>query len=140
MTFFNGNIWVAWRGGWYNDNGAINVASVAPCQLGGNCVVGSFSISVTPDSQTVPYTGQWAYYTVTVTPTGGFNGTVQLSVDWVGDNEPNGLTVGIYPNSVTGSGTATVWADAIMPGYYTIIVTGESGNLGDVEYAQLIVQ
>jgi hypothetical protein len=99
-----------------------------------------FSISISPDSQTVPYTCQSAYYTVTVTATGGFSDTVALSVDWVGDNEPNGLTVGMQGNQVTGSGTVTVWAYAIMPGYYTIVVTGESGNLGDVEYAQLIVQ
>jgi hypothetical protein len=30
MTFFNGKLWVAWRGGWQSDNGAIMIASAYP--------------------------------------------------------------------------------------------------------------
>ena len=69
--------------------------------------------------------GQSASSTITVTALNGFSGTVSLT-----DTIPSGLTCGsISPNSISGSGTATVSCSATNAGNYTLTITGTSGSL-----------
>src|SRR5437660_655561 len=69
--------------------------------------------------------GQSASSTITVTALNGFSGTVSLT-----DTIPSGLTCGsISPNSISGSGTATVSCGATNAGNYTLTITGTSGSL-----------
>jgi glucose/arabinose dehydrogenase len=60
-----------------------------------------FQLSVSPASRTVVQ-GAGATYDVTVTPTGGFNGTVTLSAS----NLPTGATANFQPASLSLSGTS----------------------------------
>src|SRR5207247_1476133 len=69
--------------------------------------------------------GSSATSTITLGAVNGFSGIVTL-----GDVAPSGLTCGtITPNSVTGSGTATVSCNATVSGNYTLTVTGTNGAL-----------
>lgn len=91
-------------------------------------VVGTpdFSLSASPTSRTVRH-GSSTYYTVTVTPSGGFNSAVTFGVSGL----PNGATASFSPTSVTGSGNTrmTVKTRSNTPrGTYTLIVTGTSGS------------
>ena len=82
-----------------------------------------FSISASSPAPT--NTGQSATSTITVTALNGFSGTVSLT-----DSIPSGLGCGsIIPNSITGSGTATVSCSATNAGNYTLTITGTSGSL-----------
>lgn len=86
-----------------------------------------FSISATPSSQTVA-PGNGANYTVTVTASGGFNGSVSLAASGL----PQNSTATFNPTSVSGSGssTLTVATSTSTPlGSYTITVAGTSGSL-----------
>jgi hypothetical protein len=86
-----------------------------------------FSISASPASQTV-IQGKNAAYTVTVNPTLGFNGVVNLTATGV----PAGATATFNPTTLTGSGTSTMTftAGASTPiGSYPITITGTSGSL-----------
>jgi hypothetical protein len=63
--------------------------------------------------------------TVTITGLSGFTGTVNLT-----DTVPSGLACGpITPNSLAGSGTATVSCNSTTAGNYTLTVTGSSTTL-----------
>ena len=67
-------------------------------------------------------------YTVTVSPAGGFAGTVALSASGL----PSGATASFNPTSITGSGTATLTVttnNTFAGGSYPITVTGASGSL-----------
>jgi len=86
----------------------------------------NFSMSAAPASQTVQPGGS-AAYTLTVTPSGGFNGAVTFAASGV----PSGASASFNPASVT-SGTATMTVAttaATPPGTYQIGVTGTSGTL-----------
>src|SRR5439155_411026 len=66
-----------------------------------------------------------AISTITVAALNHFAGSVSLA-----DTVPSGLSCGtITPNSVTGSGTATVSCNATVAGNYTLTITGSSGTL-----------
>jgi len=125
VTFFNGKLWIAWRGGTYEQQGSINVASIDPCQLGGNCVTGDFSLSADPTSAKVHVYDQ-VEYTINVTALNGFNSTVGLSVFVMG---PNGLSYNLWPANITGSGSATLSVSTTEPGDFYITITGQSGTL-----------
>src|SRR5438094_4187902 len=69
--------------------------------------------------------GSSAGSTITISSINHFAGLVNLT-----DTVPSGLTCGtITPNSVTGSGTATVSCNATVAGNYTLTITGTSGTL-----------
>ena len=89
--------------------------------------IADFGISVSPTSQTV-FQGQNIGYGVTVSPSGGFTGLVNLSIAGV----PPGATATFNPSSLQGSGLSSL---AIVPGAttpggtYTLTITGTSGPL-----------
>ena len=83
----------------------------------------NFTVSVSLPSTV--NAGSYATSTITIGAVNGFSGTVTLS-----DAAPSGLTCGtVTPNSVTGSGTATVSCNATVSGNYTLTVTGTNGAL-----------
>ena len=82
--------------------------------------------------------GASANYTVTVTPSGGFNSTVTLSATGL----PVGATYVFNPPSVAGSGSSamTVTMSPTTPaGSYTITVAGSSGSLTPTTTFTLVV-
>ena len=98
--------------------------------------VGDFTIGAGPQSQTVSRGGK-ATYTVTVTPTGGFNGSVALSVTGV----PSKTSASFNPSSTTASSTLTVSTQRpATRGTYTLTITGKSGALTHTTSVTLIVQ
>ena len=87
---------------------------------------GNFSLSASPSSQTVT-AGNSASYTATITPSGGFTGSVTLSVSGL----PSGATARFSVNPVAGSGnsTLTVNTSSSTPtGSYTLTITGTSAS------------
>jgi len=96
-----------------------------------------FGISASPGSQTVG-AGASVPYTVTVTPAGGFTGTVNFSVSGL----PSGATGSFNPTSVAGSGSSTlsVTTSSTTPaGTYTLTITGTSGSLSHTSSVTLVV-
>src|SRR6266852_4309146 len=95
-----------------------------------------YSLSASPSSQTVTQ-GMGAGYTVTVTPTGGFAGSVTLSAGGL----PGGVAATFSPNPTTASSTMSVTTSAsTLAGTYTLIVTGVSGTLSHSTTVTLVVQ
>jgi Bacterial Ig-like domain (group 3) len=82
---------------------------------------GDFTISASPSKATVK-AGKVASFTVTVTGTGGFTGTVGFSTA--------GLPATFSPLTVTGSGSTTMSVPTAgrAKGSYTVTVTGTSGT------------
>ncbi|HSB12433.1 MAG TPA: S8 family serine peptidase [Blastocatellia bacterium] len=86
---------------------------------------GDFSLSATPASRTVARR-QSTTYTVTVTPTGGFSGTVGFTVSGLS----GGATASFSPTSVNTSGSTTMTVTAGNGrGTSTLTITGTSGSL-----------
>ncbi len=84
-----------------------------------------FALSTSPTRQGVN-AGQSAVYTVTITPSGGFSGSVTLSVAGI----PAGSTATFSPQPATTSSTLTVATAASTPtGSYVFTLTGVSGTL-----------
>jgi len=109
--------------------------TVAPAAGAGN-----FSINVTPATQTI-LPGATGAYTVTVTPSNNFTGTVNLSLAGL----PAGATASFNPASVqitdasARSSTLTVTPGAFAPvGNFTLTVTGASGSLQHTATATLV--
>ncbi|HEX9919776.1 MAG TPA: PQQ-dependent sugar dehydrogenase, partial [Pyrinomonadaceae bacterium] len=101
---------------------------------------GDFSINVTPATQTI-LPGASGAYTITVTPSNNFTGTVNLSLAGL----PAGVSASFNPASVqitdagARSSTLTVTTDAAAPlGNFTFNVTGASGNLQHTATATLV--
>ncbi len=96
-----------------------------------------FSLSASPASQTVVQ-GAGTSYTVTVTPSGGFTGTVTFSAGGL----PAGASATFNPASVTTSGNTTmsVTTSSTTPaGTFTLTVTGTSGTLSHTTTVTLVV-
>jgi len=84
-----------------------------------------FSLSASPASLTVTQ-GTSGSSTVTVTPSGGFTGSVTLSNSAL----PSGVTAAFGTNPTTGSSALTFTASATATtGTSTVTVTGTSGTL-----------
>ena len=98
----------------------------------------SFQILTTPSSQTVGRSAS-VNYTVTLSPAGGFGGTVALTAAGL----PSGATAILNPASITNSGTATLTVttnNTVAAGSYSITVTGTSGTLTSSATVTLAVQ
>ncbi len=98
----------------------------------------SYSLSVSPSSQTVAAGGS-ASYTVTVAPANGFNAVVNLGVSGL----PAGATGSFSSSSIAASGTSTLTikttAGATL-GNSTVSITGTSGSLSQSTSAALSIQ
>jgi hypothetical protein len=79
-----------------------------------------------PSSQTISQ-GNSASFIVTITPTGGFTGSVSFTASGV----PPGMTASFSPSTVAGSGstTLTLTGDNAATGTFTLTITGTSGAL-----------
>ncbi|HEX4603295.1 MAG TPA: hypothetical protein VH724_04825, partial [Candidatus Angelobacter sp.] len=85
----------------------------------------NFSLSASPTSVSVTQ-GSNASSTITVTPSGGFTGSVNLSTSAL----PSGVTASFGTNPTTGSSVLTFTASATATtGTSTVTVTGTSGTL-----------
>lgn len=95
-----------------------------------------FTLSVSPTSQSVAQ-GQSTSYTVGVNRTGGFSGSVSLSVSGL----PTGASGSFSPNPATGtSSTLTVTTSPTTPtGSFALTVTGVSGSLTRTASGTLVV-
>ena len=99
--------------------------------------VSNFTLSATPSSQAV-MPGQNATYTVTVTPSSGFTGTVNFTVAGL----PSEATATFTPPSITGSGSTSMvvsTSGAIPSGSYPLVISGTSGVLTRTANATLVV-
>ncbi|HEX8130786.1 MAG TPA: PQQ-dependent sugar dehydrogenase [Pyrinomonadaceae bacterium] len=101
---------------------------------------GDFSLNITPATQTI-LPGASGAYTVTVTPSNNFTGTVNLSLAGL----PAGANATFNPASIqitdasARSSTLTVTTDASAPlGNFTLTVTSASGNLQRTATATLV--
>jgi Stage II sporulation protein len=118
---------------YYNNNGLPSGARSGILQTPSP----DFSVSASPSSQSV-IPGASTTYTVTVTASGGFNGTVALSASGL----PADATASFNPASVVGSGssTMTVTTSASTPaGSSTVTITGTSGALMHTTTVSLVV-
>jgi len=85
-----------------------------------------FSLSVSPSTAVVKKGGT-ATYGVTVTPSGGFNSNVSLSVGGL----PGGASASFSPNPVpsgSGASSLSVITGTAAPGTYTLTITGTGGS------------
>lgn len=101
-------------------------------------IVGDFAISASPASQTVQ-AGNSTAYTATITPSGGFTDTVNLSVSGL----PAGASAGFVPAAIAGgSGSSTLTVSttaATAAGTYTLTLTGTDGALSHSTTVTLVV-
>ncbi|HWZ46317.1 MAG TPA: hypothetical protein VNW97_22790 [Candidatus Saccharimonadales bacterium] len=100
-------------------------------------VVGDFSITATPASQTVT-AGAGTSYTATVAGSGGFAGSVGFSISGL----PAGANATFNPASVSGSGSSTVsvtTSSTTPSGTFTLTITGTSGSLVHSTTVTLVV-
>jgi hypothetical protein len=94
-----------------------------------------FSLSASPGSLTVVQ-GNSGSSTVTVTPSGGFGGSVTLSTSTL----PSGVTAALSTNPTTSTSTLTFTASSTATtGTSTITVTGTSGSLSHTTTISLTV-
>ncbi|HYX53355.1 MAG TPA: hypothetical protein VE783_07870, partial [Candidatus Limnocylindrales bacterium] len=101
-------------------NSASNCVNFPPAPTGAN-----FSLSASPSSVSVTQ-GSNASSTITVTPSGGFTGSVTLSTSAL----PSGVTASFGTNPTTGTSVLTFTASSTATtGTSTVTVTGTSGTL-----------
>jgi hypothetical protein len=96
-----------------------------------------FSVTATPSSRKIP-PGTGTTYSVSVAPSGGFNGNVNFSVSGL----PSGATATFNPTSVTGSGSSTLsitTSSSTPPGNYPLTITATSGSLAHTAKVSLQV-
>ena len=84
-----------------------------------------FTLSASPGSVSIPQGGQGTS-TITITPAGGFNGSVALSASGL----PSGVTASFNPSSTATSSVLTFTASPTAPTpTVTVTVTGTSGSV-----------
>jgi hypothetical protein len=96
-----------------------------------------FSVAATPSSRTVSR-GKGTSYTVSVTPSNGFTGSVSFSVTGL----PSGATASFAPSSVSGSGSSTLavnTSSSAPTGTYTLTISATSGTLTHSTQVKLAV-
>ena len=99
-----------------------------------------FSLNATPNRQAV-VAGSGTSYVVAITPAGGFQGTVSLSVSGL----PSGASASLSPNPVDlRTGTSSTLSVTTSPtttvGQYTLALTGVSGGLTSTTTVKLQVK
>jgi hypothetical protein len=108
-------------------------------------VQATFTIKISPGTQTVTHpasgTVSTTSYTVTITPSGGFNSKVSLTAN----GARTGITLSLSPTAVTGPSwnstlTATVSSNATHPRTRTITVTGTGNGITKSASATLVIQ
>src|SRR5438309_2580312 len=109
-----------WGGGNLGQNDVTAPSPVEFFQPGGP----DFGISASPTSVSFG-SGASATSTVSLTASGGFNGTVDLTAA----SAPAGVTTTCVPSSISGSQTSTCTLSATNAGSYTVTITGTSGSL-----------
>jgi hypothetical protein len=96
-----------------------------------------FSLNASPSSQTVPQAGGSTSYSVTITPTSGFSGAVNLSASGL----PSGAAGTFSPNPASMSSTLSISVAAgTAAGSYPLTITGTSGSLSHTTAVTLVVQ
>jgi hypothetical protein len=99
------------------------------------CGTPDFAVAAAPASQTVS-PGSPTTYNVTVTPSGGFSGSVSLSATGL----PAGATASFSPNPATGTSNLSVTTSTTTPvGSYALTITGTSGTLAHSTTVTLVV-
>lgn len=127
------------------NSGTLTHSTTIPVTV--NSSLGDFGGNISPDIQNIAQSGT-AIYPITIVPSGGFTGTVTLSVSGL----PAGATASFSQNPVTGgSGTSNLTivtsSSTPIPQVYTPTVTAVSGilshsrsiSLGVASQAELIV-
>ena len=113
----------------WTDKYSFNTASVSGANFkaaGGTAPTPDFALSSANSSATVPVQGGTAVYPLTITPAGGFSGSVTLSVSGL----PTNSTASFSPNPAGGSSSLTVTVPAYtVVGSYSFTLTGVSGTL-----------
>jgi hypothetical protein len=98
-------------------------------------VTPDFTLSASPASQSVVQ-GASTTYTVTITPSGGFTGSVTFSASGL----PAGAAAAFAPNPATSTSTLTVTTATTTPaGTYPLTITGVSGTLSHTASVTLVV-
>ncbi len=100
-------------------NGTASVTVTAPATAG-------FTISASPSSRSIKR-GQSTSYSISITRTGGFTGSIALSVS----SHPGGITGTFSPNPATGtSSTLTIpTSKQTTAGTYQLTITGSYGSI-----------
>jgi hypothetical protein len=119
--------------GWGTPNGQAMLDVLGPVSTGSS----NFALSTSP--ATIPLKpGESGQTTITVAPTNGFTGTVNLTVTTIG--APRGVTATLDHSSITGSGSATLnvaTTSSTPAGNLLIVVTGSSQGISQTAYVQL---
>jgi hypothetical protein len=117
--------------GSYTANGTTYTIQLEFSNAANNCVLPpaasspNFSLSASPTSVSVTQ-GSSGSSTITITPSGGFTGSVTLSASGL----PAGVTAGFGTNPATSSSVLTLTASSTAAtGTSTITITGTSGSL-----------
>ena len=100
-------------------------------------VVGSFSLTATPASQTV-LPGNGTRYTLSVTTNNSFSGEVDFGVSGL----PAGASAGFAPASLNGNGNSTLsvtTTGVTPPGSYPLTIYGTNGSVEAVTTAILVI-
>jgi uncharacterized membrane protein len=111
----------------------------------GTTSTSSFSLSSSPSSQTVTAGGNTSY-TVDVTPSGGYTGSVNLSVTSP-TTLPTGMSATFSPNPVDVTGTSAVSStlsvtttSSTPAGTYDLTITGSDGSQSSTTQVSIVVQ
>lgn len=117
--------------GSYTANGTTYTIQLEFSNAANNCVLPpppstpDFALSASPASLSVTQ-GSNAGSTITVTPSGGFTGSVSLSASGL----PSGVTASFGTNPTTSTSTVTfAAAAAAATGTFSVTITGTSGSL-----------
>jgi uncharacterized membrane protein len=114
------------------------VNSLVPSYLVNQSSGADFSLSGSPGSQTV-LQGSATTYTVSVSPSNGFSGSVSLSASGL----PNSASATFNPNPISngsGNSTMSVTTSGSTPaGSYTLTIKGTSGGLSHTTIVTLVV-
>lgn len=127
--------------GSYVANGTTYTLQLLFSNAANNCVLPpppstpNFSLSASPSSLSVNQ-GSSGSSTITVTPSGGFTGSVSLSASGL----PSGVTASFGTNPTTSTSTVTFTAAATAAtGTFAVTITGTSGSLSHTTTVNLTV-
>ena len=119
--------------GWGSPIGQNLIDALGPA----NSTSPNFSLAASP--ATINLTpGSDGTAAITVTPTNGFTGTVNLSITVIGS--PAGVSANLSPSSITGAGSSTLnvsTTTATPGGNILLAITGTSGGLTQTVYISL---